>query len=173
MRGHRAILAALAVALVLPLAACGDGDEGATTPGLAPRGTQLTTAKPVRQDVTNKLSLTGKVEVNPVYGLVAPVDGEVRFFTIGPSTATPTRPTSAANVWADGTANRVEIPAGSSFAGRLVEDRSRVTAGMPIVSARFAGYGITAEIEASQAYQVAGALASVRVQIQNGPGPFS
>ena len=85
----------------------------------------------------------------------------------------PTRPTAAANVWAGNTANRVEIPAGSLFAGRLVADRSTVTAGMPIVSARYAGYGIVAEIDAASAYKITDALANVRVQIQNGPGPFA
>jgi hypothetical protein len=133
----------------------------------------MTTTKPVRQDVTNKVSLTGKVEINPVYGLVAPIDGEVHFFDITPSTATPTRPTAAANVWVNNKPTRVEIPAGSTFAGRLVPNESNVTAGMPIVSARYAGYGITADIDPAQAYQIADGLATVRVQITNGPGPFA
>jgi hypothetical protein len=65
------------------------------------------------------------------------------------------------------------VPAGATFAGRLVDDRSTVTAGMPIVSARFVGYGIAASIEASDAYRVAGALTpTVHAQIVGGPGPF-
>jgi hypothetical protein len=167
-------MAAMAVGLVLGAGACSGDEAGSQTPGLVERGTQLTTAKPTRQDITNKVSLTGKVEMNPVFGLVAPVDGEVRFFNINTATvATPTRATAAANVWANGSPTKVEVPAGATFAGRLVPDKSTVTAGMPIVSARYAGYGVTAEIQATQAYQIADGLASVRVQIQNGPGPFA
>jgi hypothetical protein len=157
----------------LALAGCGGDDPGVQTPDLAPRGTQMTTAQPTRQDLSNKVSLTGKVEMNPVFGLVAPVDGQVRFYDIAPQTSTPTRPTAAANVWADNKANRVEIPAGATFAGRLVTDRSMVTTGMPIVSARHAGYGIVAEVDATAAYKITDGLASVRVQIQSGPGPFA
>ena len=162
------------VALIptLALAGCG-ADEGSTeNPGMAPRGTQMTTTQPTRQDLSNKVSLTGKVEMNPVFGLVAPVDGQVRFYDIAPQTSTSTRPTAAANVWANNKATRVEIPAGAAFAGRLVTDRSTVTAGMPIVSARHAGYGIVADVDAAAAYKITDGLASVRVQIQNGPGPF-
>jgi hypothetical protein len=162
-----------AVACALAVAGCG-GNEGAVqTPELAPRGTQMTTTQPTRQDLSNKVSLTGKVEMNPVFGLVAPIDGQVRFFDIRPQTSTPTRPTAAANVWADYKPTRVEIPAGATFAGRLVTDGSTVTAGMPIVSARHAGYAIVADVDATAAYKITDGLASVRVQIQNGPGPFA
>ncbi len=162
----------LAVATTVALAGCGADDGAAQTPDLAPRGTQMTTTKPTRQDLSNKVSLTGKVEINPVFGLVAPIDGQVRFYDIPPQTSTPTRPTAAANVWANNKPTRVEIPAGATFAGRLVADRSTVKAGMPIVSARHAGYGVVADVDASAAYQITDGLASVRVQIQNGPGPF-
>jgi hypothetical protein len=108
-----------------------------------------------------------------VYGLASPIDGEIRYFDVQPPTSTPTRPTAAANVWANNKATRVDVPAGSSFAGRLVDDRAKVTAGMPIVSARYAGYGIVADIDAANAYKIVDALATVRVQIQSGPGPFA
>ncbi len=64
------------------------------------------------------------------------------------------------------------MPAGATFAGRLVDDRSTVTAGMPIVSAKLVGYGIVAEIDCAQAYRISDALGSVQAQIKNGPGPF-
>ena len=78
-----------------------------------------------------------------------------------------------ANVWVGSKAHPVEMPAGSTFAGRLVDDRSTVTAGMPIVSAKYAGYGIVADIDSAQAYQISDALTSVQAQIKNGPGPFA
>src|SRR6185369_16588919 len=77
-----------------------------------------------------------------------------------------------ANVWVSGKATAVEVPAGAVFSGRLVEDRSTVTAGMPIVSARYAGYGIAADIDGAQAYKISESLATVQAQIKNGPGPF-
>jgi hypothetical protein len=43
---------------------------------------------------------------------------------------------------------------------------------MPIVSARYAGYGIVADIDGAQAYKISDSLATVQAQIKNGPGPF-
>jgi hypothetical protein len=154
------------------LAACSSSEPGVETPGLAARGTTMTTVKPKRQDLANRVQLTGKVTINPVYGLVAPVDGEVRYLAVRPPTRTPTKATRVATVWAGNKANHVEVPAGSAFAGRLVDDRSTVTAGMPIVSAKYAGYGLVADLDGGQAYKISGAIGSVQAQIKNGPGPF-
>ncbi|MGI5245878.1 efflux RND transporter periplasmic adaptor subunit [Dactylosporangium sp. CA-139066] len=141
-------------------------------PGMADRGTAVTTAKPTRQDLTNRVSLSGKVELGPTFGLVAPIDGEVRYLDVKAPNGTPTKPTKVANIWVNGKATAIEVPAGSVFAGRLVDDRSKVTAGMPIVSARYAGYGIVADIDGAKAYQVSDSLQSVTAQIKSGPGPF-
>jgi hypothetical protein len=155
------------------LVACSSSaDPGAKTPGLAERGTTMTTVKPKRQDLANRVQLTGKVTINPVYGLVAPVDGEVRYLNVRPPARTPTKPTRVATVWAGNKANHVEVPAGSAFAGRLVDDRSKVTAGMPIVSAKYSGYGLVADLDGGQAYKISGAIGSIQAQIKNGPGPF-
>jgi hypothetical protein len=158
--------------VVATAAGCTSSGPKAGTPGLAPRGTTMTTAKPARQDLANRVSLSGKVTMNPVFGLVAPVGGQVRYLDVKPPQSTPTKPTWVASVWADGKPNRVEVPAGATFAGRLVADRSTVAAGMPVVSAKLAGYGIVADIDAAQAYKLSNALTSVQAQIKNGPGPF-
>jgi hypothetical protein len=167
---------ALVVSAVLlagsALAACGS-DEKSPTPDLAARGTAMTVVKPTKRDLTNKVSLTGKVVLNPVYGLVAPVDGEVRYLDVRPPTRTPTRSTRVATVWDDDDKpHHIEVPAGSAFAGRLVDDRADVTAGMPVVSAKYAGYALVADLDGGQAYQIAGSTGSVIAQIKNGPGPF-
>jgi len=171
---HKRIWAGLCVTAVLAtaLAACSGSDPTSETPGLAARGTVLTTAKPTRQDLANHVSLAGKVTINPVFGLVAPVAGQVRYATVAPAQSTPTRATRVANVWAGGKSHYVDVPAGAIFAGRLVDDRSTVPAGMPIASARHIGYGIVADIDGAQAYKISAALASVYAQIKNGPGPF-
>lgn len=154
------------------LVACGS-DEKPSTPDLAQRGTAMTVVKPTRRDLSNKVSLTGKVVLNPVYGLVAPVDGEVRYLDVRPPTRTPTRATRVATVWDDDDkAHHIEVPAGSAFAGRLVDDRADVTAGMPVVSAKYAGYALVADLDGGQAYQIAGSSGTVTAQIKNGPGPF-
>lgn len=161
------------VAVVLgTAAACSSADPEQPNPDLAPRGTALTTVQPSRQDLSNSVSLSGKVTINPVFGLVAPVAGQLRYLDVEEPKSTPTKPTRVGSVWADGTPNWVEVPAGATFAGRLVDDRSTVTAGMPIVSAKLAGYGVVAEIDSEQAYQISDGLASVQAQIKNGPGPF-
>jgi hypothetical protein len=152
--------------------ACSTAKEPEQTPGLVARGTTLTTVKPTRQDISNRLSLSGKVTLNPVYGVVAPVQGQVRYVNVGSPQGTPTKPTKVATVVASGKSNNVEVPAGSVFLGRLVDDRSNVLAGMPIASAKFVGYGIVADVDGAQAYKIAESLGSIQAQIQGGPGPF-
>jgi hypothetical protein len=44
---------------------------------------------------------------------------------------------------------------------------------MPIVSAKYIGYGLVAELDGGQAYKIAGAVGTVQAQIKNGPGPFA
>ena len=132
----------------------------------------MTTVRPTRQDLTNRVSLSGKVTLNPVFGLVAPVAGQVRYLNVTPPRATPTRPTRVAAVWASGKAQYVEVPAGAVFTGRLVDDRSTVMAGMPIVSAKYVGYGIVADLDGAQAYKISDSLTTVQAQIKSGPGPF-
>jgi hypothetical protein len=154
------------------LSSCTTAGANTETPQLAPRGTTMTTVKPTRQDLANKVSLSGKVTLNPVFGLVAPVAGQVRYLNVQAPQSTPTKPTRVATVWVSGKPHHVEVPAGAIFAGRLVDDRSTVTAGMPIVSAKQVGYGIVADIDGSQAYKLSDSLNSVQAQVKNGPGPF-
>lgn len=154
-------------------AACSTTEAAEPPPGLAERGTVMTTVTPTRQDLTNAVSLAGTVAMNPTFGVVAPVAGEMRYLDLTQPDSTPTTPTRVGNVWADGEPHKVEVPAGTTFAGRLVDDRASVTAGMPVASAKFAGYGIVAEIDSDKAYQIAAGLTSVRAQIKNGPGPFA
>lgn len=173
MRLTRRVLAVSALLLAgSALVACGS-DEKSPTPDLAARGTAMTVVKPTKRDLANKVSLTGKVVLNPLYGLVSPVDGEVRYLDVRPPTRTPTRSTRVATVWDDDDKpHHIEVPAGSAFAGRLVDDRADVTVGMPVVSAKYAGYALVADLDGGQAYQIAGSTGSVTAQIKNGPGPF-
>ncbi len=153
--------------------ACSTTEAAAPPPGLADRGTVMTTVTPTKQDLTNSVSLTGTVTMSPVFGVVAPVAGEMRYLDVEQPDSTPTKPTRVGSVWADGEPHWVQVPAGATFAGRLVDDRASVTAGMPVVSAKLAGYGIVAEIDSDKAYQIADGLTRVRGQIKNGPGPFA
>ena len=155
------------------LCGCTSSPDTAETPGLEARGTVMTTVKPTRQDLANRISLAGKVTINPVFGIVAPVDGELRYVDRQPSKTPATRPMWVASVWHDGVPRRVEIPKDSTLAGRLLDDRSDVTRGMPVISAKYAGYGIVADIDSAQAYRISGAVQTVRGQITNGPGPFA
>ena len=152
--------------------ACTTSEATEPPPNLAERGTVMTTVTPTRQDLTNSVSLSGAVTMDPVFGLVAPVAGQMRYLDVKPPASTPTKPTRVGAVWAGGKPTHVEVPAGATFAGRLVDDKSNVTAGMPIASAKLAGYGIVAEIKSDKAYQIADGLTGVTAQIKNGPGPF-
>jgi hypothetical protein len=152
--------------------ACTTSEAAEPPPGLADRGTVMTTVTPTRQDLTNSVSLSGTVVMDPVFGLVAPVDGQMRYLTLTPPTSTPTKPTRVGAVWAAGKPTHIEVPTGATFAGRLVDDRSNVTAGMPVVSAKLAGYGIVADISSDKAYQIADGLTGITAQIKKGPGPF-
>ncbi|MEU7907697.1 efflux RND transporter periplasmic adaptor subunit [Actinoplanes sp. NPDC049118] len=169
----RRLLTGMGVSIAaIALAGCTSSGGGVETPGLEPRGTVLTTVKPTRQDLTNKISLAGKVTINPVFGIVAPKSGELRYLQRPPTPTQFDQETWVATVWRKGKPYSVEIPAGATLAGRLMEDRSDVTAGMPVVSARHIGYGIVADIDSALAYRISGAAKSVEGQIKNGPGPF-
>jgi hypothetical protein len=96
----------------------------------------------------------------------------MRYLDVKEPKSTPTKPTKIGAVWVSGKPTAVEVPAGATFAGRLVDDRASVTAGMPVASAKLAGYGIAADISSDKAYQIADGLTSVQAQIKNGPGPF-
>jgi hypothetical protein len=159
----------LALVLALVLAGCSTSAPEKPVPGLAQRDTTMTSAKPTRQDLTNKVSLTGKVTINPVFGIVAPEPGQIRYLDVKAPEKTPTKPTKVATI----KSTSVQVPAGATFAGRLVDDKSTVTAGMPIVSAKYIGYGIVADITGEQAYKLSDALSSVQAQIKSGPGPFA
>ncbi|GIE81660.1 hypothetical protein Aph02nite_76100 [Actinoplanes philippinensis] len=163
-------MAASAVALVL--SGCTSDGDTARTPELESRGTVLTTVQPSRQDLTNQISLTGKVSINPVFGIVAPAEGELRFTERQPTTVAVSRDTWVATVWDGDTPRKVYVPEGAIMAGRLMDDRSPVAKGMPVVSARHVGYGITADIDSAQAYRISGSVKQIKAQIKNGPGPF-
>lgn len=164
--------ALLGLVVVLSVGGCSSSDYAAETPGLADRGTVLTTVKPTRQDLSNKISLAGKVTINPVFGVATPYEGELRWVSRSLPKKPDDTPVWVASVWDDGLPHRIEIPAGSIFAGRLMEDHATVTKGMPVVSATHAGYGIVADIDSAQAYRISGAVQQVQAQIKNGPGPF-
>jgi hypothetical protein len=96
----------------------------------------------------------------------------MRYLDVKAPTSTPTKPTKIGAVWVNGKPTNVEVPAGATFSGRLVDDKANVTAGMPIASAKLAGYGIVADISSDKAYQIADGLTGIQAQIKNGPGPF-
>ncbi|SNY65067.1 hypothetical protein SAMN05421748_127125 [Paractinoplanes atraurantiacus] len=162
----------MVVAAAAALSGCSAKDEAAPTPGLEERGTVLTTVKPARQNLSNQISLTGKVAINPLFGIVAPTAGEIRYVQRKPNKTPAAQPLWVATVWDDGTPRRINIPEGSMLAGRLMDDRAEVSAGMPIISARHGGYGIVADIDSASAYRISGAAKTVTGQIKNGPGPF-
>jgi hypothetical protein len=161
------------MSVVAALAGCSDSSDKAETPTLEARGTVLTTVQPTRQDLTNKISLNGKVALNPVYGIVAPADGELRYVQRQPATTASTQATWVATVWDDGTPHKVLMPKNSIMVGRLLDDRASVTAGMPVVSAKRAGYAVVADVDSALAYRISGSARSVTGQIKNGPGPFA
>lgn len=169
---NKYLLAAIVTSATFVMTACTAPDDEQPTPSLAERGTTMTTVTLSKQTLTTSVSLSGKVTLDPVFGLVSPVGGQVRYFTTRPANGTPTTPTQVANVWAAGVAHAVRVPAGATFAGRLVDDKSTVVAGTPIVSAKHGGYGLVADIDGAQAYQLGDSLKSVKAQIKNGPGPF-
>jgi hypothetical protein len=160
------------VLVVAAAAGCSESTPKPDVPGLAARGTTMTTVQPTRQDLANKVTLAGKVTINPVFGLVAPIAGQVRYLDVKTPPSTPTKPTRVGSVWVSGKAHHIDVPAGAVFAGRLVDDRSNVTVGMPVVSAKRIGYGIVADIDGSQAYKISDSLATIQAQIKSGPGPF-
>lgn len=170
--GRRLTTAGAVVPVLAILAGCSLPSDDVETPSLEAPGTVLTTVQPTRQDLTNQVSIAGKVQIDPIFGIVAPVAGEVRYLDVQPTDEPVSRPTWVASVWKGDQRFEVKIPKDSTFAGRLLDDHGRVTKGMPVVSAKHSGYGIVAEIASDQAYRLADAVDGIQAQIKNGPGPF-
>src|SRR5689334_18523621 len=103
---NRRALAATSAAVVM-LTGCTSDSAKPETPGLEARGTVVTTVQPKKQSLTNQISLSGKVTINPVFGIVAPVDGELRYLDRKPSKFASTRPVWVATVWHDGRPRRI------------------------------------------------------------------
>lgn len=170
--GYRSRSAAILVGLSVcsGVVSCG-ADSSTGVPELAPADAVLTTVRPSRQDMSNKVSLTGRVVMNPVFGLVAPEDGRLEHVAEVRRTAS-RKAVTVAYVVNRGGRSAIKIPAGEVFAGWLAEDEAKVTAGMPVVAARHTGYGLTADVDADNAYRLGTRVGTVRAQIKNGPGPF-
>ena len=100
MAGGRAARAVAGFAALVAVAAgCTDADAGTDTPGLEAPGTALTTVQPVRQDITNSITLTGKVTIDPIFGIVAPIGGEIRYVDRRPTQTPVSEPTWVASIW--------------------------------------------------------------------------
>src|SRR5688572_16833261 len=110
---RRVLAAVLPAALLLAAATACTGTEGpGQTPGMVDRGTVMTTAKPSRQDLTSRISLNGTVTLNPVFGITAPIAGQIRYVNVSTPSSTPTKPTRVANIYVGSKATRIDVPAG-------------------------------------------------------------
>ncbi|MFI5844001.1 efflux RND transporter periplasmic adaptor subunit [Catenuloplanes sp. NPDC051500] len=169
--GRRRLLA-LIPALAIVTGCSLPSDDEAETPSMEAPGTVLTTVQPTRQDLSNTISLNGKVAIDPVFGIVSPVSGELRWADRELTGLPTTEALWVANVWKDGEPHQVSVPIGTIFAGRLAADKTKVTEGMPVVSAKHSGYAVVADIASEHAYRISASVDSVKAQIKNGPGPF-
>ena len=117
MRKQVALLGAV-IALAAG-SACSAQESDDPAPELAGRGQTMTTVKPSRQDLSNSLSLQGQVTMRPVYGLVAPVTGEVRYTAVEPGPRVQKAPVRVASIRVKGKKpQHITLPAGSTFATR-------------------------------------------------------
>jgi hypothetical protein len=169
--GRRRLLA-LIPALVIVTGCSLPSDDEPDVPSMEAPGTVLSTVQPTRQDLSNTISLTGKVAIDPVFGIVAPVTGEIRWANRQPTGRPATEALWVASIWKDGEPTAVNVPIGTIFAGRLAADQTKVTEGMPVVSAKHSGYAVVADIASEHAYRLSASVESVKAQIKNGPGPF-
>ncbi|WP_232323723.1 efflux RND transporter periplasmic adaptor subunit [Catenuloplanes japonicus] len=169
--GRRRLLALVPALAIVTGCSLPSGEE-AQTPTLEAPDTVLTTVQPTRQDLTNAISLTGKVSIDPVFGIVSPVSGEIRWASRQPTGLPAEEELWVASIWKDGEPHAVNVPIGAIYAGRLAADKTKVTEGMPVVSAKHSGYAIVAEISSEHAYRLTDSVESVKAQIKNGPGPF-
>lgn len=115
------------------------------------------------RSITSVLTLEGVVVVNPFIRIAAPQDGVLVSMTKGRVGIAP----------AQGSAGvPVELPESTEIVSLLVKPGTRVTAGLPIINARYTGFAIQAAVPPEQVYRLYDGVKSVKAQVKVGPGPF-
>lgn len=163
----RPLRAAVGGMLLLVLAGC-DAVPAPSFPANPATAEPVTPVPVVRKDIRSVVALDAVVVSTPEYPLAASRRGVVRFSAAGlPGKAVKT---GAVLGTVGGAQLRVGYP--GFVADRLVPDGVTVAAGVPVISLRLEGYGLTATVPAEHAYRVLTAGLSARGQIKAGPGPF-
>lgn len=165
-RHHTPEAARVAAACVLVLlmavaAAC--SDRGVIEDRVATEGVATSTVVAQERTLTSVLTLDGVVVVSPFVRIAAPQDGVLVAMSKGRVGIVPT-PGSAAVP--------VELPENTAIVSLLVKSGTRVSAGLPIINARYTGFAIQAAVPAEQVYRLYDGVKSVKAQVKVGPGPF-
>lgn len=160
-RALRAIVPCLIAALLAATSGC--SEQSTTERRTAAEGVAVTTVVAQERTVTSVLTLDGVVVVNPFVRVAAPQDGVLVSMSkgrIGIVSAPGGKPVS------------VDLPESTEIVSLLVKPGTRVTAGLPIINARYTGFAIQATVPPEQMYRLYDGIKSVKAQVKVGPGPF-
>lgn len=154
----------LACTLMLLLATASACDRQHTTEEqVVAEGVATSTVIAQERSITSVLTLDGVVVVNPFVRVAAPHDGVLVSMTKGRVGIVPPE---------GGAAVPVALPEDTAIVSLLVKPGTRVTAGLPIINARYTGFAIQATVPPEQVYRLYDGIKSVKAQVKVGPGPF-
>lgn len=127
------------------------------------QGLQARTVTAEVRPITSVLVFDAVVVANPMFRLPASVDGTVTEMAGGRVGI------RGAN---DTTAQPIVMPPSSEIVELLVQPGTTVTAGLPIINARYVGFAMQASVAPEKVYRIYTGIISAKGDITNGPGPF-
>lgn len=116
-----------------------------------------------QRPITSVLVFDAVVVANPLFRVSASKDGTVAEMAGGRIGI------MSAN---DTTAQPIAMPPSSEIVELLVQPGTTVTAGLPIINARYVGFAIQASVAPEKVYRIYNGIISAKGEITNGPGPF-
>lgn len=114
--------------------------------------------------ITSVLVLEASVVANPMFRMTAPIEGtlvKLSDGSIGIETAK------------NKTVQPIELPPSSKIVNLLVPSGTTVTAGLPVLNAKYLGFVLQATVAPEKIYRLYNGIVSARGEIMNGPGPFA
>lgn len=134
-----------------------------TRPPEAPAEPVVRTVSAEERTIASVLTLDAVVVVNPFIRIAAPSSGTLVTLDKG-----------RVGIAADPGARAVplELPAGTAIVSLLAKPDTKVTAGLPILNARYTGFAMQAVVPTELAYRLYDGVLSAKAQVHPGPGPF-
>jgi len=161
---HRARPVLFALALI-SVAGCSTASD--PTMPIMPDGAGPTTVQVALGSITSVVVVDGTTVASPHFAIVAPSGGVVRFAAV---VNAPEATTGAGSVIAEVSGQNAAMPAPGTLLKPLVADGAQVAAGLPLVTAEYAGFGVMTLVPVEDQYRIYDGPSSAKVNVTGGPG---